>query len=353
MAEDDLARLIEDVGDLFDLSAYEIEAYLTVLERGSMSASSLAERTTIPQPRVYDTVRSLSQRGLVELHESRPMTVVALDPVDAFDGVNQTFEDLIDRLGRRYTAPGPDREAVSLVKSRATILRNVGEIIQSSEFDLSLSLTPTLLSRYEQPLRAARQRGVSIELLLAPAARAPAPEEFPYEQVATSVRARRGITTPVLAVGDGEHSVYATQDAIRGETDRYGVIFNRSELGFLIVGFFGTVLWTTADPLAEADGSISFPRRYASIRRCIKDLRGLDGPFFASVDGRWVDSGDSCQVRGEIEELAIRETAEVASFTLRTDDAELAVGGRLAAYEDVEAHEIVVDRGGPPGALGD
>lgn len=81
---DDLRGTLDRVGDRFNLGEYEIDAYLAVLEHGELTASDIADRTDIPQPRVYDTVRSLSDRGLVELRESRPMKIVAVDPDDAF-----------------------------------------------------------------------------------------------------------------------------------------------------------------------------------------------------------------------------------------------------------------------------
>ena len=63
---DDLRTTLEAVGERFNLGEYEIEAYLAVLDHGELTASAIADRTEIPQPRVYDTVRSLSDRGLVE-----------------------------------------------------------------------------------------------------------------------------------------------------------------------------------------------------------------------------------------------------------------------------------------------
>jgi sugar-specific transcriptional regulator TrmB len=66
---DDLRVNMERVGERFNLGEYEIDAYLAVLEHGELTASEIADRTDIPQPRVYDTVRSLSDRGLVELRE--------------------------------------------------------------------------------------------------------------------------------------------------------------------------------------------------------------------------------------------------------------------------------------------
>jgi len=339
---------MERVGERFNLGEYEIDAYLAVLEHGELTASEIATETDIPQPRVYDTVRSLSDRGLVELRESRPMKIVAVDPEDAFGNVQQSLDDLVSELEARYTAPARDTEAVSLVKSRSTILRYFEEIIEDAEYELVLSLTPDLLRRFRDDLAAALDDGVSIDLLVTPASRAPDPSEFDYQEVATVARARRGITSPVLAVADGNYSIYATQDALRDDRDRYGVIFNRSALGFLVSGFFGTVLWSTAETLVTDGKRRPFPRRYASIRRAVKDVRELEGPFYASITGRDIETGDPVIVEGEVETTTFEETEEVASLRLKTDDGVLEVGGLVAALEDVEAQEIILGRDGVP-----
>ncbi|WP_256545514.1 HTH-type sugar sensing transcriptional regulator TrmB [Halobellus inordinatus] len=345
---DELRTTLERVGERFNLGEYEIEAYLAVLEHGELTASEIADRTEIPQPRVYDTVRSLSDRGLVELRESRPMKIVAVAPDDAFGNVQQSLDDLVSELEARYTAPARDTEAVSLVKSRSTILRYFEEIIEDAEYELVLSLTPDLLRRFRDDLAAALDDGVSIDLLVTPASRAPDPSEFDYQEVATVARARRGITSPVLAVADGNYSIYATQDALRDDRDRYGVIFNRSALGFLVSGFFGTVLWSTAETLVTDGKRRPFPRRYASIRRAVKDVRELDGPFYASITGRDIETGDPVIIEGEVETTTFEETEEVASLRLKTDDGVLEVGGLVAALEDVEAQEIILGRDGVP-----
>lgn len=349
MSQDELRSTVERVGDRFNLGEYEIDAYLTVLEQGQLTASEIADRTDIPQPRVYDTVRSLSDRGLVELRESRPMKVVAIDPEEAFENVQSSLEQMIDELGSRYTAPARDTEAVSLVKSRSTILRYLEEVIDAAEYELSLSLTPDLLTRFEEELKTAVAAGVSVDLIVTPASEAPEPDEFDYLEVATTARARRGITTPVVAVADGNYSIYATQDALRDDQDRYGVIFNRSALGFLVSGFFGTVLWTTAEQtLCENGKGRPYPRRYASIRRCVKDVIDEGGEFYATIEGRDVAVGGSRVVQGFVTDVSFEVSEEVASLTLETEDEELTIGGRVAALEDIEAHEIRIGRHKPP-----
>ncbi|QKY17957.1 TrmB family transcriptional regulator [Halorubrum sp. CBA1229] len=346
---DDLRDTLDHVGDRFNLGEYEIDAYLAVLEHGELTASDIADRTDIPQPRVYDTVRSLSDRGLVELRESRPMKIVAVDPDDAFGDLRSSFAEMVDELEARYTAPTRETEAVSLVKSRSTILRYLEEVIGGAEYELAVSLTPGLLRRFRDDLAAKVAEGVSVELLVTPASKAPDPDEFDYLEVSTIARARRGITTPILAVADGEYSVYATQDALRDDRERYGVIFNRSALGFLVSGFFGTVLWTTAETLATNGADRPFPRRYASIRRAVKDVKEFgEDDFYAAVEGRDIETGEEVTVRGRVVDLAFEESEEVASLMVETASGRVEIGGRVAALEDVEGQEIVIGRDEPP-----
>lgn len=344
----DLHDTLEAFADRFDFGAYEATAYLTILEHGEVTAAELAELTEIPQPRVYDTVRDLADNGLVEIQESRPMRILAIDPTEAFGDIQSSFDELVDGLADRYTSPSRSAEAVALIKSRATILRNFEEILTRAEYELLVSFSPALLDRFHAELQEQHSNGVSIELLVSPAADAPGPSAFDYTQVADSVRQRRGITTPMLAVADGASSVYATTQALSGQNDRYGVVFNRSELGFLVSGFFNTILWSTAEPITEIDGDRPFPRRYATIRRCVSDINSREGQFYASISGRDVISGDNRSVHGRIVEASFSESRDVATLRVLTDSGPVTIGGQVAAFEDIEAHEIRVDRDSPP-----
>jgi len=349
MASEELRGTLERVGRRFDFGEYEAEAYLVILEHGRLTAAEIADYTDIPQPRVYDTVRSLADNGLVELRESRPMQVLAVDPEEAFKGVRESLDELVEELSATYTQPARDSEAVSLIKSRSTILRYLGDVIESAEYELVISLTPALVDRFEDVLRERREAGVTIDLLVSPAEDVPPAEEYDYTRIATATRARRGVTTPVVAVSDGTYSVYATQEALRDDRDRYGVIFNRSELGFLVSGFLNTVVWTSARQLATADRE-RFPRRYATIRRCVGDLRDgeEDATFYASVRGRDVVTGARRRVSGRVVDVSVGRNRETAALTLEADGELIDVGGQVAALEDVEAHEIVIGLDEPP-----
>jgi len=186
--------------------------------------------------------------------------------------------------------------------------------------------------------------------VLSPATETPTAEEFDYDRVASAVRGRRGRTTPLMAVADGEYAVYATREAVQDGSEQYAVIFNQSNLGFLLLGFFGTVLWTTADlQLTEGyDDARTYPRDYASVRRCIKGIRATEGALYVTIEGRDVLTGNSRTVRGEVVDTRFSPEEELATLIVDDGEDRVAVGGRMAAYEDVEAHRIEVDRDEPP-----
>jgi sugar-specific transcriptional regulator TrmB len=346
MPSDSLRSSLVQLDDRFDFGQYETEVYLAVLEYGQLSASEIAERTDVPQPRVYDTVRALADDGLVELHETRPMQVVAVDPGEAFVELQSTLEDLIGDLQRQYTAPVRDAEALTLVKSRSTILRYLSEVIESAEYELVASLSPDLVGRFEEPLHERRKAGIDTELLVSPAAEVPDPDTYPYTDIAATTRARRGVTTPIVVVADGSRSVYTTRDALDADADQYGIVFNRSELGFLVAAFLDTVIWTSGRTLAVAESEIDFPRQYGTIRRCAEELLTVadDETIYAAIRGRDVATGDPRTVAGRVVDVILEDGYERATLSLDTDDGRMDVGGRAAALEDVEAHEIRVAR---------
>jgi len=345
MSSDDLLSSLEHIAERLDFGEYEAKAYLTILEHGELTASEIAEYTDIPQPRVYDTVRSLSDSGLVELRESRPMKVLAIDPEEAFSDYRNSLSTLVGGLSDRYTTPAREAEGVSLVKSRPTMLRYLADVIESAEYELMLSLTPSLLERYADALADAHEDGVAVEILLSPAEAVPDVDSFDALEIATTVRTRRGVTTPIIAIADGEYAMYATREGIQGAEDRYGVIFNRSELGFLLSGFLNTVLWTTSETVIDRPESRGFPRRYGTIRRCVAELTRMEGDYYARIEGRDVETGDYCHIEGEVVDVDSATDWTTASMVVETADGRVEVGGQVAAFEDVEAHEITIEQG--------
>jgi len=59
---------------------YEAKAYLTLINYGTLNAEKISKLGYIPLPRVYDTMKELSERGLVFVSKTRPQTFKAVNP---------------------------------------------------------------------------------------------------------------------------------------------------------------------------------------------------------------------------------------------------------------------------------
>ncbi|MFB6081514.1 MAG: TrmB family transcriptional regulator [Halanaeroarchaeum sp.] len=349
MAADDTTEMLLHLTDKLDLTEYEIETYIAVLQYGDLTATQIAERTTVPQPRVYDTVRALHDRGLVDMQESRPMRVLAIEPEEAFASIQDELHSTVDQLSSLYTEPNRGVQASTLVQSRSTILRYMHNVIRSAEYELIGSLPVSVFESVSDQLEDLYSRGVRIDLVLTPAEAVPSPSEFDYSTVAHSVRRRRGVGTPTIVSADGSFSLYTSYEAVSqqrdgADEDQYGVIFNRSRLGFLATGFLDTIIWSTSETVFESERTLPFPRKYATIRRAVNDLHRLSGEFEATITGRDVRTGETREVEGRVQTVEEDPNRVTSTLVVETDDGEVEVGGQMAAYEDVEAMEIEISR---------
>lgn len=73
----------------FGLSKYESQAYVTLIAKGTISASELAYYSELPRTKVYPTLLKLEKKKLAVISKSKPIMCTAIAPEDAFDSVVQ------------------------------------------------------------------------------------------------------------------------------------------------------------------------------------------------------------------------------------------------------------------------
>ncbi len=70
------------------LTQYEMDAYMTLLERGTMSANECSIASGVPRPRCYDVLNALVEKGLVRMLPGRP---VKYSPVPPEIGIERLY----------------------------------------------------------------------------------------------------------------------------------------------------------------------------------------------------------------------------------------------------------------------
>lgn len=71
----------------FGLSQYEARAYVTLITKGTISASDVAFYAELPRTKVYPVLLKLQQKKLAIISKSKPVMCTAIAPEDAFDEI--------------------------------------------------------------------------------------------------------------------------------------------------------------------------------------------------------------------------------------------------------------------------
>ncbi|SIR66093.1 Sugar-specific transcriptional regulator TrmB [Haladaptatus litoreus] len=360
MDDESFRETLERVG----LTQYQAAAYTAVVELGSASAVEIAESSDVPQARIYDVLRDLESRGLIETYDRGSLYAKARSPDAMFDLLEEQsnqLQDAADELETRWEQPVLSEHTVSVVKRSSAAIENAVERLRDAENDVQMALTPDQFRELQDDLRVAYENDVIVKLSIHPQNQYDTEplgtlrEEF--AGTASEVRYRR-LPTPFLAIVD-RSNIFFAPETYQHPSHEYGLLVNDYSLAQVFKWFFQTALWDSwSEVYTDSDGDL--PRTYTYIRDCIRDVRPLveDGErVFVTVTGTNRLTQERADISGEIIDVVYsgapvdepRETrlityTEQAIIRIKTDDGEqISVGGWGAMLEDIEADRIVVE----------
>ncbi|MFQ5572903.1 MAG: TrmB family transcriptional regulator, partial [Nitrosopumilaceae archaeon] len=87
----------------FGLSNYEARAYVTLVAKGTISASELAYYSELPRTKVYPILLKLEKKKLAIISKSKPRMCTAIAPEDAFDDVVQEQINKVNAMNTLVT----------------------------------------------------------------------------------------------------------------------------------------------------------------------------------------------------------------------------------------------------------
>jgi sugar-specific transcriptional regulator TrmB len=77
------------------LTEYETKSYIALLTYGSMPGRAVADKSGVPPTRVFDALKSLSDKGFVSITSEKPMMFQAIEPEIAVKGfLNERISSL-------------------------------------------------------------------------------------------------------------------------------------------------------------------------------------------------------------------------------------------------------------------
>ncbi|WP_312907524.1 TrmB family transcriptional regulator [Natronosalvus caseinilyticus] len=346
MDTDTLRRALEEGG----LTEYEVDAYLTLLEVGSSSVVGIAERSSVPAPQIYETIRSLEDHGFVETIDRDKLHARAREPVEIIDQLrekSQMLADAADEVEDRWERPDAQDFRVNVLKRRESLVNNAREAIEDASVSVEVAATPAQLEQLQPALRDADDRGVNTWVTLC----GEEPSIDPRDAGVLQVR-WRALPGPFIAIVDRRRAFFAPA-VHHGEP--YGIVINDDILTLVLHWFYLTLIWLPSNRLYVDPNRLP---TYASIEGFILDVAPLwhDG---ATIDvrvlGQQPESGEYTEVRGKLSSITVdggtvprrnptvTELAGYATLVVDSGSRQYTIGGWGAVFEDVEAEIITVE----------
>ena len=169
------------VGNLeeFGLSQYEARAYLTMIGKGSLSASEIAYYSHLPRTKIYLTLKKLEKKGLSVISQQKPLICSAINPTEAFEEIViiqekrlMNMKKVIDKLqkinDKSNYLKGLEEKRYFILDPKST-LQKLSALIENSRTSIIAILDVwglRLISQCKSLLIKAIAKGVKIKLLI-------------------------------------------------------------------------------------------------------------------------------------------------------------------------------------------
>lgn len=165
----DAVELLQQLG----LKAYEARSFVTLTRLPAGTAKDIAELSEVPRTRVYDAIRALESKGLVEIQHTNPQVFRAVSIDEAAETLQRAYtsrtEALVETLAtlESISPPGDDptveHEVWALTGATSIGNRTRGLIDDATdEVILIIGSDGVATDDLFERLRAATDRGVSV-----------------------------------------------------------------------------------------------------------------------------------------------------------------------------------------------
>lgn len=274
----DEAELRDSLQRHVDMSEYESQVYLALVQNGKQSMRDLSEASGVPKQRVYDIVEELREQGFVELDDSYPKKTYAVDPTKTLGPIRTHVEQVQNVLEEFHTSVSDVDSGVAQFRNRSTIEKYLTQLLESAEQTVFLMTSIDRLGIVEDVLR--EHDDVQIRLVLTGVDEGYVADErielnSPVREFADYVRGTVRSEPLVLSVDRSAGFFWPSAVDARRQP-REGFYVTDEELAFLFDRFLSDTVWPLGYPVnPDQRRSTSLPQRYYRIRDCLADLEVL------------------------------------------------------------------------------
>ncbi len=237
----------------FGLTQYQIDAYLTLVDEGQLSASEVSKKSRVPFSRVYDVLGDLEHLGFLMVRKGRPTQYMPKSPQEVVKLIRLRWEEKLDKFSKviedelqpRFTQKSPaTTRDVWLLHGTAAIIAKALSILEETREQLLISL-PSLdsqdeeLSAFIEPVLEVRAEVKILTSSVPKNMRNLIPSGF-------EVRTRDRVFGAGV-VADRTHTLIMLSEGTE-ETDSLGIYSSHNIFADMAAAYFES-LWTDSSPI--------------------------------------------------------------------------------------------------------
>jgi len=337
------------------LTAYQADAYLTLLDLGTAPAVEVAHKSSVPTSQIYDVLRELEERGYVETIDQEKLYAQPEPPEALFGDLmsrGELLTDAADEIKERYREPDTVDYRISVTKHPETAVEQALTEIEDADTVVEIAATPAQLQQLLPELQTARDRGVIVRATLYLSDHDDVPiDESMLGGVVSELRVC-SIPGPFLVILDRHQVCFAPNSR---SDESYGVLVHDRILPFIFHWYFLTCLWNLYPTVYRDDPTAM---TYVNLKEFFRDLypvlRTEGFEIVIRVNGSEIQTSSDTTITGRVQSMTfpqqrlddhdptLTELATYATMIVDTGTDLVSVGGWGAVYEDVSAQRIDV-----------
>ncbi len=161
------------------LNAYEIDAYISLVEVGQMTAMEISQEAKVPYSKMYEVLNLLKEKGWIKSTESRPFKYYPVPPLEAtrfaklrledkyLNWENTIAETLQPLYEKRELVERPD---MLILRGQQAVLTKLEEVLMKASKEIVIAapvFAKPVIALVEPLLGSGLKRTVSVKLMAA------------------------------------------------------------------------------------------------------------------------------------------------------------------------------------------
>lgn len=166
-------KVLREIG----LTEYELRVYLSLIERGVMTASELSEHSNVPYSKIYEVLNSLERKGWIEVEHGRPSRYFPKAPIEALEATKIQIEEKIKKWERKVAEELQpiyekrelrEKPDIWILRGEFNIIAKIQEMIEKASSELMIaipSFAKNLAERYSSQILSKQER-TNVKIML-------------------------------------------------------------------------------------------------------------------------------------------------------------------------------------------